>query len=70
MADTHAGTCFCGAVSIEVKGVPEEMGYCHCSSCLDLFRRTLDRFHFVEGGERKSDEGGGVPRGLQQDGNE
>jgi hypothetical protein len=33
MADTHTGTCFCGAVEIEVAGAPEEMGYCHCSSC-------------------------------------
>jgi hypothetical protein len=33
MADTHAGTCFCGAVVIEVTGAPEEMGYCHCNSC-------------------------------------
>ena len=33
MADTHTGTCFCGAVAIEVTGVPEEMGYCHCNSC-------------------------------------
>jgi hypothetical protein len=33
MADTHRGTCFCGAVAIEVTGVPLEMGYCHCSSC-------------------------------------
>ncbi len=33
MDDTHTGTCFCGAVAIEVKGAPEEMGYCHCSSC-------------------------------------
>ena len=33
MADTHTGTCFCGAVAIEVAGVPEEMGYCHCNSC-------------------------------------
>jgi len=33
VAETHAGTCFCGAVAIEVTGVPEEMGYCHCSSC-------------------------------------
>jgi hypothetical protein len=32
MADTHMGACFCGAVAIEVTGVPEEMGYCHCSS--------------------------------------
>jgi hypothetical protein len=33
MADRHTGTCFCGAVSIEVTGVPVEMGYCHCNSC-------------------------------------
>ena len=33
MADTHAGTCFCGTVAIEVTGTPEEMGYCHCNSC-------------------------------------
>jgi hypothetical protein len=28
-----AGRCFCGAVEIKVKGMPEAMGYCHCSSC-------------------------------------
>lgn len=33
MVETHTGTCFCGAVKIEVTGAPEEMGYCHCSSC-------------------------------------
>lgn len=33
MADTHTGTCFCGAVTIETAGAPLEMGYCHCSSC-------------------------------------
>ena len=33
MADTHTGTCLCGAVEIEVTGTPEGMGYCHCSSC-------------------------------------
>jgi hypothetical protein len=27
------GECFCGAVEIEVSGVPEAMGYCHCESC-------------------------------------
>ncbi|TLU72522.1 GFA family protein [Lichenicoccus roseus] len=30
---THAGSCFCGAVSLEVSGTPEGMGYCHCRSC-------------------------------------
>jgi hypothetical protein len=33
MSDKHSGTCFCGAVQIEVTGAPEAMGYCHCSSC-------------------------------------
>ena len=29
----HVGTCFCGAVTVEVEGEPEAMGYCHCRSC-------------------------------------
>ncbi|BCT93233.1 aldehyde-activating protein [Lysobacter helvus] len=33
MSATHSGTCFCGAVQVEVTGSPEAMGYCHCSSC-------------------------------------
>ena len=33
MTDKHTGTCFCGAVTVEVTGAPEAMGYCHCSSC-------------------------------------
>ncbi|HJQ58410.1 MAG TPA: GFA family protein [Vineibacter sp.] len=33
MAETHRGTCFCGAVEIAATGRPEEMGYCHCGSC-------------------------------------
>jgi hypothetical protein len=30
---SYVGKCFCGAVELEVSGVPEGMGYCHCSSC-------------------------------------
>jgi hypothetical protein len=30
---SHSGSCFCGAVQIEVTGEPEAMGYCHCRSC-------------------------------------
>ena len=33
MTVMHNGTCFCGAVQIEVSGEPEAMGYCHCQSC-------------------------------------
>lgn len=29
----HRGSCFCGAVRLEVCGEPEAMGYCHCESC-------------------------------------
>lgn len=31
--NVHRGTCFCGAVEVEVGGDPEAMGYCHCESC-------------------------------------
>src|ERR1044072_3605170 len=30
---THTGSCFCGAVEVQVTGAPEGMGYCHCRSC-------------------------------------
>ncbi|TAL96456.1 MAG: GFA family protein [Rhodanobacter sp.] len=33
MTAKHTGSCFCGAVELEVTGAPEAMGYCHCSSC-------------------------------------
>jgi hypothetical protein len=33
MAETHTGQCYCGAVEIEVRGDPLEMGYCHCENC-------------------------------------
>src|ERR1700722_30374 len=33
MSNSYQGTCFCGAVEIEVTGQPNAMGYCHCQSC-------------------------------------
>ena len=33
MSKTQKGSCFCGAVGVEVTGDPEAMGYCHCESC-------------------------------------
>ena len=30
---SYSGSCFCGAVTLEVEGEPEGMGYCHCRSC-------------------------------------
>jgi hypothetical protein len=33
MAETHMGRCYRGAVEIEMRGDPLEMGYCHCENC-------------------------------------
>jgi len=33
MAETHKGRCYCGAVEIEMRGEPLEMGYSHCENC-------------------------------------
>ncbi len=33
MTASYAGTCFCGAVRVEVSGEPAAMAYCHCQSC-------------------------------------
>jgi len=33
MTASYAGTCFCGAVRVEVCGEPDVMAYCHCQSC-------------------------------------
>jgi hypothetical protein len=33
IAVNYSGSCFCGAVEVEVTGTPEGMGYCHCRSC-------------------------------------
>jgi hypothetical protein len=33
MAEAHTGKCYCGAVEIEMRGDPLEVGYCHCENC-------------------------------------
>ena len=33
MAQTSIGSCYCGAVEIEARGEPVDMGYCHCRNC-------------------------------------
>lgn len=44
MTETLEGTCFCGAVEIEVKGAPVEMGYCHCSFCRSYSGGPINAF--------------------------
>jgi hypothetical protein len=33
MPEAHTGTCYCGAVAIEMTGAPLQVGYCHCDNC-------------------------------------
>ena len=40
----YIGSCFCGAVKIEVSGAPEAMGYCHCNSCRSWSGAPLNAF--------------------------
>jgi hypothetical protein len=40
----HKGSCFCGAVKVEVEGPPEAMGYCHCSSCRSWSAAPVNAF--------------------------
>jgi hypothetical protein len=42
--DTYRGSCFCGAVEVEVKGAPEGMGYCHCTSCRSWSAAPVNAF--------------------------
>jgi hypothetical protein len=41
---THTGHCFCGAVTIEVSGAPEAMGYCQCRSCRSWSASPVNAF--------------------------
>ena len=33
MSETYSGSCYCGAVTVEVEGPPAAAAYCHCHSC-------------------------------------
>ena len=57
MADTHSGTCFCGAVAVEVSGKPESMGYCHCRSCRSWSAGPVNAFTLWKPGNVKVTKG-------------
>jgi hypothetical protein len=41
---TYKGSCFCGAVQIEVTGAPAGMGYCHCGDCRSWAAAPVNAF--------------------------
>jgi hypothetical protein len=57
MTDSHTGTCFCGAVQIEVSGSPEAMGYCHCASCRSWSAGPVNAFTLWKPGSVRITQG-------------
>ena len=54
---THKGSCFCGAVSVEVSGTPEAMGYCHGNSCRSWSGGPVNAFSLWKPASVKVTEG-------------
>ncbi len=44
MGESYTGNCFCGAVSIELTGEPNVMGYCHCTDCASWAGAPINAF--------------------------
>ena len=57
MSETYSGTCFCGAVVVEVTGAPEAMGYCHCNSCRSWSAAPVNAFTLWKPGAVKVTKG-------------
>ncbi len=54
---TYTGSCFCGAVEIEVTGEPIAMGYCHCDSCRHWSASPLNAYTIWRPGAFKVTKG-------------
>ncbi len=57
MAETHRGTCYCGAVAVEATGRPAEMGYCHCNACRSYSGGPVNAFTLWKAGDVKVTQG-------------
>lgn len=57
MSQQHTGTCFCGAVEVQVTGAPEGMGYCHCASCRSWSAGPVNAFTLWKPGNVKVTRG-------------
>ncbi len=44
----YRGSCFCGAVELEVSGQPKVMGFCHCTSCRSWSAGPVNAFTLWE----------------------
>ena len=57
MAETHSGSCYCGAVELELTGPPLDMGYCHCANCRKYSGAPLNAFSLWKAGDVKVKKG-------------
>ncbi|MFL6584894.1 MAG: GFA family protein [Chthoniobacterales bacterium] len=57
MAETHTGTCYCGAVTIEASGDPIDMGYCHCANCRRYSGAPMNAFTLWKADDLKVTKG-------------
>ena len=53
----YKGSCFCGAVQIQVTGAPVAMGYCHCASCRSWSAGPVNAFTLWQPGAAKVTKG-------------
>ena len=40
------GSCFCGAIELEVSGLSVAMGYCHCKDCAKWSASPMNSYSF------------------------
>jgi hypothetical protein len=57
MAETHSGSCYCGAVEIEMSRPPLDMGYCHCANCRKYSGAPLTAFSLWKADDVKVTKG-------------
>src|SRR4051794_12999035 len=60
MSQTHTGTCYCGAVVLEMNGAPLDMGYCHCANCRRYSGAPVNAFTLWKADELKVTKGSGL----------
>ncbi len=59
MSQTYLGTCFCGAVAVEVTGEPVATGFCHCGDCRSWSAAPVNAFSLWKPADVKVTKGGG-----------
>lgn len=57
MANTHTGSCYCGAVTLEMNGEPLDMGYCHCAACRRYSGAPVNAFFLWKEGDVRITKG-------------